>query len=97
VIVAEGTPATLGGRDRAAYQITFTLPQGVEVGQLPVELGPAQALDHADKVLIETEHVMPTLQALSGWAIEQRHEISDLLVRRPALEDVYLGLTEAPK
>jgi ABC-2 type transport system ATP-binding protein len=97
VIVAEGTPATLGGRDRAAYQITFTLPQGVDVGQLPVELGPARVLDHVDKVLIQTEKVMPSLQALSGWAIEQRHEISDLLVRRPALEDVYLGLTEAPK
>jgi ABC-type multidrug transport system ATPase subunit len=25
-IVAEGTPVTLGGRDQAAYQISFTLP-----------------------------------------------------------------------
>jgi ABC-2 type transport system ATP-binding protein len=97
VIVAEGTPATLGGRDRAAYQITFTLPREVAVGELPVQPGSARMLDQAEKVLIETEQVMPTLQALSGWAIERRHEISDLLVRRPALEDVYLGLTEAPK
>lgn len=97
VIVAEGTPATLGGRDQAAYQITFTLPSGVAIGELPVQPGSARALAPSQKVLIEAEHVMPTLQALSGWAIEQRHEISDLLVRRPALEDVYLGLTEAPK
>ena len=97
VIVAEGTPATLGGRDRAAYQITFSLPSGVTIGELPAQTGSARALDQSNKVLIETEHVMPTLQALSGWAIEQRHVISDLLVRRPALEDVYLGLTEAPK
>jgi ABC-2 type transport system ATP-binding protein len=97
VIVAEGTPATLGGRDRAAYQITFTLPRGVAIGELPAESGSARPLDQAAKVLIESEQVMPTLQALSSWAIEHRHEISDLLVRRPALEDVYLGLTEPPK
>jgi hypothetical protein len=40
---------------------------------------------------------MPTLRALSGWAIEHRYDIPDLLVRRPALEDIYLGLTEPPK
>jgi len=97
VIVAEGTPSTLGGRDQAAYQITFTLPPGVAIGDLPVESGSARALDQAAKVLIESERVMSTLQTLSSWAIEQRHEISDLLVRRPALEDVYLGLTEPPK
>ena len=28
-IVAEGTPNTIGGRDRAAYQITFRVPGGV--------------------------------------------------------------------
>jgi ABC-2 type transport system ATP-binding protein len=97
VIVAEGTPATLGGRNNAAYQITFTLPHRVAIGELPVQAGSARALEHSEKVLIETMEVMRTLQALSSWAIEQRHEISDLLVRRPALEDVYLGLTEAPR
>src|SRR5205085_3914838 len=30
-IVAEGTPATLGGRDHAAYQIAFTLPDGATI------------------------------------------------------------------
>jgi len=95
-IVAEGTPATLGGRDRAAYQITFTLPGGVAIGELPIEASPS-ALGASGKVLIESEHVMPTLRALSCWAIAHRYPISDLLVRRPALEDVYLGLTEAPR
>jgi ABC-2 type transport system ATP-binding protein len=97
VIVAEGTPSTLGGRDRAPYQITFTLPPGVAIADLPVEPGSAQALEPDGKVLVESEQVMPTLRALSGWAIEHRYEISDLLVRRPALEDIYLSLTEAPK
>ncbi len=96
-IVAAGTPATLGGRDHAAYQITFTLPPGVAVRELPAVVGSARELNQAGKVLIESEHVMTTLQALSGWAIERGYDVSDLLVRRPALEDVYLGLTESPK
>jgi hypothetical protein len=37
---------------------------------------------------------MATLHALAGWAIERGAEVGDLRVRRPALEDVYLALTE---
>ena len=96
-IVAEGTPATLGGRDHAAYQITFTLPEGTSIGELPVAAGSARELDQSGKVLIESDEVMPAMQALSGWAIERGYDISDLLVRRPALEDVYLNLTESRK
>jgi ABC-2 type transport system ATP-binding protein len=96
VIVAEGTPATLGGRDRAAYQITFSLPAGAAIDELPIANGSARELNQHGKVLIASEQVMPTLRALSDWAMENRYDISDLLVRRPALEDVYLGLTESP-
>jgi ABC-2 type transport system ATP-binding protein len=95
VIVAEGTPEALGGRDRAAYQITFTLPEPAAPEQLPSVSGRTRVLDRAGRVLIESEQVMPTLRALSEWAIDQGHDISDLAVRRPALEDVYLDLTEA--
>jgi ABC-2 type transport system ATP-binding protein len=96
-IVAEGTPATLGGRDHAAYQITFSLPERIASEDLPRALGPARVLDGSRKVMIESEHVMATMQALSAWAIEHRYEIPDLLVRRPALEDVYLELTESAR
>jgi ABC-2 type transport system ATP-binding protein len=94
-IVAEGTPSTLGGRDRAAYQITFTLPDGVSIDDLPTADVSVRPLGDSPKVLIESGQVMTTLHALSGWAMEQGHEISDLQVHRPALEDVYLGLTKA--
>jgi ABC-2 type transport system ATP-binding protein len=93
LIVAEGTPATLGGRDRAPYQITFTLPDGVTIEAL-VSRESARQLGESGKVLIESEQVMATLHALSGWAIERGYEISDLTVHRPGLEDVYLSLTE---
>lgn len=93
-IVAEGTSTTLGGRNRAAYQITFTLPEGVGIGELPTEAGSPSALGESGKLIIESDRVMPTLRVLSGWAIEHRYDIPDLVVRRPALEDVYLALTE---
>jgi ABC-2 type transport system ATP-binding protein len=96
LIVAEGTPTTLGGRDRAAYEITFTLPDGVGIDELPILPAEVRSLGQSRRVLITSEDVMPTLHALSGWAIERRHEMSDLNVRRPSLEDVYLALTEPP-
>jgi ABC-2 type transport system ATP-binding protein len=96
-IVAEGTPSTLGGRNRAPYQITFTLPHGVSLDALPLATVSAVESDGHRRVVVETEQVMPTLRDLSTWAIEQHRELPDLMVRRPALEDVYLALTEAPR
>lgn len=93
-IVAEGTPSTLGGRDQAAYQITFMPPAGVAADELPVVAGSTQHIQKTGRVLVETGDVMRALHALSGWAIEHGTELLDLQVRRPALEDIYLGLTE---
>jgi ABC-2 type transport system ATP-binding protein len=93
LIVAEGTPSALGGRDRAPYQISFGLPEGVAIDSLPM---PASPLDQTGRVLVESDEVMATMHALTGWAIERGLEVADLAVRRPALEDVYLGLTETP-
>jgi ABC-2 type transport system ATP-binding protein len=94
LIVAEGTPSTLGGRDRAAYQISFTLPDRVTIDELPVPGALARAHDDTRRVLIETGEVMATLHSLSGWAMDRSLEIADLQVHRPALEDIYLELTE---
>jgi ABC-2 type transport system ATP-binding protein len=96
-IVAEGTPAALGGRDRAAYEISFVLPAGVRPEALPLEVGEARQLDGSGRVSIESPQVMHALHALSGWAIEGGHELAELRVRKPALEDVYLALTEGRK
>jgi ABC-2 type transport system ATP-binding protein len=96
-IVAEGTPATLGGRDRAAYQLTFLLPAGVDADELPISPGSSRRTLQTGKVLVETEDVMRTLHALSGWSIMHRTELADLQVRRPALEEIYLELTESQK
>jgi ABC-2 type transport system ATP-binding protein len=92
-IVAEGTPGTLGERDRAAYEVSFALPEGVGIGALAAIANGASEDEHG-RALLSSEDVMPTLVSLARWAHEGGHEIEDLRVRKPTLEDIYLGLTE---
>jgi ABC-2 type transport system ATP-binding protein len=91
-IVAEGPPNELGGRDAAATEIRFRLPGGAPA-ELPLAIaGDAHVAD--DVVSVRTAHPVKALNALTEWALEREIELSDLEVRRPSLEDVYLELTE---
>ena len=85
-VVAEGTPATLGGRDRAAAVVTFSLPDGTP----PPPVG---APDARGRVLIRPRHIPEDLAALAQWALGHDLPLADLAVRPPTLEDVYLELT----
>jgi ABC-2 type transport system ATP-binding protein len=91
-IVADGTPATLGGRNRARATISFRLPDGADApGLLPSGEGVA-----ADPHGVHTVHTpQPTndLLALTTWAVAHGLELEALEVRQPTLEDVYLELT----
>jgi ABC-2 type transport system ATP-binding protein len=91
-IVAEGTPQTLGGRDRSGARIAFTLPGGVGPDELPAELRDRAAIQ-GPRIEIATERPMVGLQVLSGWAVARGFELADIEVRRPTLEDVYIQLT----
>ena len=88
-IVATGTPSSLGGRDSGMVTIRFGLPDGVEVGDLPVAAGTVVE----GLVEIRTEDELPVLHALSGWALERGVRLPGLSVARVTLEDVYLRLT----
>ena len=90
MIVAEGTPRTLGGRERMAARITFSLPNSVRVDELPL---PARAAN--GRVTVESEHVLADVKELADWALSRHLDLPDLDVRRPSLEDVYLQLTGA--
>ncbi|MEA2672325.1 MAG: type transport system ATP-binding protein [Chloroflexota bacterium] len=90
-IVAEGSPETLGGRQAAAARIRFTLPEGVDLGALPL---PAHAAD--GHVVLETATPTRTLHELTAWAVARGLELPGLEVLRPSLEDVYLELTRVP-
>ena len=89
-IVAEGTPRTLGGRERMAARITFTLPSGVDLGELPLPGTPMNG-----RVAIESERSLADVKAIADWALARGVDLPDLDVRRPSLEDVYLQLTGA--
>jgi ABC-2 type transport system ATP-binding protein len=87
-IVAEGTPATLGRRDRMQSEIRFSLP-GRRARDLPPRLRRLARDDGFGRIVIRTQEPLPELLALAQWC----DDVADLEVHRPSLEDVYLGLT----
>jgi ABC-2 type transport system ATP-binding protein len=93
-LVAEGSPADLGGREGAAARITFRLPTEA-AAQLPVDGEATPTSDGAVDVVVEALDPVPALAALTSWSIERGVVLSGLEVRRPSLEDVYLELTDA--
>jgi ABC-2 type transport system ATP-binding protein len=89
VIVAEGPPSSLGGRDVDATIIRFRVPPAEE---LPIAAVPGLTVMNG---AAEIRTVEPTraLHALTSWAVERGLELEALTVGRPSLEDVYLRLT----
>ena len=87
-IVAEGTPASIGGRSQAKVYIRFTLPPGTTASDLPVAVAV-----NGDEISIETAEPASVLYRLTGWAVERSLDLGGLTVTRPSLEDVYLELT----
>jgi ABC-2 type transport system ATP-binding protein len=92
-IVAEGTAATLGGRDTEAAVVSFTLPPGLSAADLPPLVAAAVTDDPGQKVTARSLDPLPLLGALAGWAQARGLDLPDLQVHRPTLEDVYLQLT----
>jgi ABC-2 type transport system ATP-binding protein len=94
-IIELGTPATLGGRDRAAVEIAFSLPDGLP-SDLAAELsGHIGVTDGRVVLTSDRARLAGNLHAISGWALEDDVDLVDLEVRRPTLEDTYLALTGA--
>jgi ABC-2 type transport system ATP-binding protein len=90
-IVASGTPATLGGRDRMDARIRFTPPAGA--GPLPPALLPLAEPGDGVAVTLRSESPLTHAGMLADWAFRGGFDLPDLDVRRPTLEDVYLSLT----
>jgi ABC-2 type transport system ATP-binding protein len=89
-IVAQGPPASLGGRDTAATRLRFRLP--ADAGDLPEPLR-ATATVADGGVELTTDDPTGTLHLLTGWAVERGVRLDALEVARPSLEDVYLEIT----
>jgi len=92
-IVAEGTPATLGGRDRMTTAISFTLPDHVQARDLPPGLSPLTEPGPGGSTVLHSDSPLAHLRMLGNWALGRGFDLPDLDVHRPALEAVYLSLT----
>jgi len=92
-IVAEGTPRTLGGRDRMATAISFTLPDHVQARDLPPGLGSLTGPGPGGSFVVHSESPLVHLRMLGNWALGRGFDLPDLDVHRPSLEEVYLSLT----
>jgi ABC-2 type transport system ATP-binding protein len=87
-IVAEGTPASLGGRDVGESHIRFRLPEAAGL-TLPV---PAKVTNNG-VYEIKTDQEIEVLATLTNWALRENVDVVGLTVERLTLEEVYLRLT----
>jgi ABC-2 type transport system ATP-binding protein len=90
VIVAEGPPSSIAGRDHMQTTIRF---QPASRAPAPPSLG--QSADGDGVFTIRTDDVTRAVHEVTGWALEHGVDLEMLEVTRPSLEDVYLELTGA--
>ena len=95
-IVAEGTAESLGGRDAEGSVISFTLPPGTSVTDLPPTAGAAVTGSPNGRIEMHATSPLPLLGTLAAWARARDTDLPDLQVIRPTLEDIYLQLTRQP-
>jgi ABC-2 type transport system ATP-binding protein len=92
-LVAEGTPHELIGGTGAAT-VRFELPAGVDPADV-LAFAPAGATARGGRVEFTTVTPTADVNAVTGWALARGLELSGLVVARPTLEDVFLGLAGA--
>ena len=89
-LIALGRPAEIGGASRSTATLSFRLPEGVSVAELP-DL-PGRLAAAGQEWQLQTTTPTATLQRLTGWAQLRGFELPGLTLTRPSLEDVYLEL-----
>jgi ABC-2 type transport system ATP-binding protein len=91
-IVATGTPETIARLVAAGPEISFSLPAGLEVDDLPGVFR-AYLSTGERKIKVSSPSPLQLLAVLARWADDRSVAVPDLEVRHPSLEDVYLQLT----
>ena len=92
-IAAQGSTASLGGRDKSEATIRFTLPSGVAISDLPIT--PSRV--DGNVIELRTSDDLAMLQRLINWALDGEVKIEGLSVARETLEDIYLALTRGDR
>jgi ABC-2 type transport system ATP-binding protein len=93
-IVAEGGGADIGERATKRSTVSFTLPPGASVADLPPTVACAVVACRDGRVEAEANSALLLVGDLAGWATEHCLDLPDLEVTRPTLEAIYLELTE---
>jgi ABC-2 type transport system ATP-binding protein len=90
-IIALGRPDELGDGVQTETLVTFRRPDRLEPESLAARVGAATAIT-GDGVTIRTADPQTTLGRLLAWADERGARLEHLEVRRPDLEEIFLGL-----
>jgi ABC-2 type transport system ATP-binding protein len=97
VIIASGTPESIGGRDTGEATIRFVVSDDVAIEETigPQPGGEVSITPEPSGRLVEIRTSAPTavLNRLTGWAVARGSELAGLEVTRPSLEDIYLRIT----
>lgn len=93
-IVAEGPPATLGGRDRAPTRLVFGIPTNT-AADVAQALGKPLVPLADGRLSTGTTTPLADLERLADWSRARVIPVTDLDLTRPSLEDVYLALTDS--
>lgn len=93
-VVAEGPPDSLGDARAQPTTITFELPDGTSVADLPVlDATASPPAVEGRAVTVTTSNPTQALHTLTGWAVTRHITLDGLTATRPSLEDIYLQLT----
>ena len=92
IIVSEGTPATLIGRDQTKTRVAFSLAEGAP--ELPERISSIATIS-GPEVSFDSSTPVDDLYELIGWAKQNHIDLVGLQVARPTLEDIYLDLTRS--
>jgi ABC-2 type transport system ATP-binding protein len=91
LIVALGRPDELGAGEQTESLVTFRTTDAALLDSLRREVD-AAAVQHDGVMSIRTKEAQPTLGRLLAWADAHRVALEHLEVRRPDLEEIFLGL-----
>jgi ABC-2 type transport system ATP-binding protein len=93
-VLAEGTPESLAAAAGSATVISFRMPSGLQVSDLP---GVGREVRVAGSVVeVRTDTPTADVATLATWASHRGAELDALTLARPSLEDVYLDLVGEP-
>ncbi len=92
-IIAEGTPRELAARLGQETIIEFTAGDLDAPALEPIASRCKSVHQDGELITVETEELVPAMEALLSWAKDRGTPLSNLIVRQPNLEDVFLSLT----